>query len=86
MTPKKPPSRAVKAISGAFQEDWIEQKTLERLTELQQTEFLAASETRECAFEVEARIRQGAQIRPGALVFDRKLKMARRREDEKAAG
>ena len=86
MTSKKPPASAVKAISGMYQSDWVEQDTLKRLCELQQAEFLAASETRECAFEVEARIRQGAQVRPGELAFDRKLKMARRREDAKAAG
>ena len=86
MTPKKPPTGAIKSINGSYQDDWIEQGTLEQLTVLQQAEFVAANETRDCSIEIERRMRQGAHVRPGALVFDRKLKMARRRDDVKAAG
>jgi hypothetical protein len=77
---KKPPSSAIKAIAGKFEKDWIEQSILQRLSDLQQSEYMAGTETRELALEIETRIRQGAKIRPGALTFDRKLTMARRSE------
>ncbi len=78
---KKPPG--VASISGGpFKPDLVSQAELKMLSEFQAGEYTAINRTRKLAFEISARLAQGATVESGPLEFDRDLGMARTAKGE----
>ena len=76
---RKQPARAPELEGSA--PDVITQDELARLAKLQSEAWCAAERARVYAQEIEQRIRHGAVVAPGKLIFDRTFQTAARKRD-----
>jgi hypothetical protein len=81
---RKLPGRAAKSEGSA--PDVITQTELASAAKLQSEAWQCAEKARNCAKEIENRIRRGAVVAPGALTFDRRFQIAVRKPDTTASG
>ena len=79
---RKPNVIAFQSTGG----DVVSQASLQKMTQYQESEWLANRATTEAASAIERRLIRGATIEDGPLTFDRKLKMARSRKGRGQTG
>jgi hypothetical protein len=76
---RKPAARAAEMKGSA--PDVITQAELARAAKLQSEAWSAAEKARVCGKEIEQRIRDGAVVAPGKLIFDRRFQTAARKHN-----